>query len=124
MIEQTKQSIKSRELALRLYDRWVRRRQNRGGLEIPKTKEELKRLGLKNYVNQLVKPRQSQLEELKAVAKEMHMADKVALLVKMELPVLETSTLLHKLSLQLTKDPESPYFSRVNQDDNCGCGCG
>lgn len=124
MIEQTKQSIKSRELALRLYDRWVRQRQNREGLEIPNTKEELKRLGLKNYVNQLVKPRQRHLEELKAVSKEMSTADKVALLVKMELPVLETSTLLHKLSLQLTKDPESPYFSKVNQNDNCGTGCG
>jgi hypothetical protein len=124
MIEQAKQSIKSRGLALKLYDRWVRQRQDRPGLEIPESKEELKKLGLKNYVNQLVKPRKVHLEELKAVSKEVSMADKVALLVKMELPVLETSTLLHKLSMQLIRDPKATYFSKVNQNENCGSGCG
>ena len=124
MIEQTKQSIKSRELALKLYDRWVRQRQDRPSHEIPINERELKELGLKNLVNQLIEPRQKHLEELKEVAKEMTMADKVALLVKLELPVLETSALLHKLSIQLTKNLDAPYFSKENQDDNCGCGCG
>jgi hypothetical protein len=52
------------------------------------------------------------------------MADRVALLVMMELPVLETSTLLHRLSRQLAEDPEAKYFSTVNLRDNCGSGCG
>ena len=124
MIEQTEQSIKSRDLALELYDRWVRQRQNRPEHVIPKDERELKQLGLKNLVNQLIEPRRQHLKELKSVSKEMTMADKVALLVKLEIPVLETSTLLHKLSIQLTRDPKSLYFSKVNQNDNCGTGCG
>ncbi len=124
MIRETKQNIKSHELAVRLYDRWVRKRQDRPPHERPKNEKELKRLGLKNLVNQLIEPRKGHLKELKEVAKSMTIADKTALLVKLEIPVLETSAILHKLSIQLTKDPESPYFSRVNQDDNCGTGCG
>jgi hypothetical protein len=124
MIEQTKQMIKSRELALKLYDRWVRHRQNRGPIEIPTNQAQLKKLGLKNIVNQLIDPRRKHLKELKEVSKEMTMADKVALLVKLELPVLETSTLLHKLSMQLASNSDVEYFSRTNQADNCGCGCG
>lgn len=124
MIEQTRHAVRSRELALGLYDKWVHQRQRRPDLRIPQNEEELKALGLENFVNQLAKPRRIQLEQLREVAKEMSTADVVALLVMMELPVLETSSLLHKLSAQLMGDPEAVYFSKVNQSDNCGCGCG
>ena len=124
MIREAKEKTKSRELALRLYDQWVRKRQDRPPHDRPKNEKELKQLGLKNFVNQLVQPRQDHLSQLKEVAQEMSIADKTALLVKLEIPVLETSSLLHKLGMQLAKDPESPYFSQVNQDDNCGSGCG
>jgi hypothetical protein len=64
------------------------------------------------------------LHDLKEVAKQMSTSDVVALLVMMELPSLEASSLLHKLSKQLAEDPDSNYFSKVNQNDNCGTGCG
>ncbi|MBU1340667.1 MAG: hypothetical protein KKE44_16485 [Proteobacteria bacterium] len=124
MIRQTKENLKSRELAVRLYDNWVRKRQNRPPHIRPKNEKELQQLGLKNLVNQLIEPRRNHLMELKEVAGAMTIADKTALLVKLEIPVLETSALLHKLSMQLAKNPDSPYFSQVNQDDNCGSGCG
>ena len=124
MIKQTRQQIKSQDLALELYDRWVRKRQERPPHERPKNEKELKKLGLTNLVNQLIEPRQGHLKEMKEVAKQMTIADKTALLVKLEIPVLETSALLHKLTMQLAKDPVAPYFSQVNQDDNCGSGCG
>jgi hypothetical protein len=124
MIEEVKKQIQSKELALKLYDRWVRNRQKRDSLEIPTDETGLKKLGLKNFVAQLVEPRRKHLTELKGVGKEMSTADKVALLVMLELPVVETSTLLHRLSRQLAEDPESVYFSKVNQNENCGSGCG
>lgn len=124
MIEGIRHEIRSRELALTLYDRWVRKRQKRPSLEIPSNKEGLKKLGLTNFVNQLVEPRKEHLAQLKEVASEMTIADKVALLVMLELPVLETSALLHKLSRQLSEDSMAPYFSKINQNDNCGSGCG
>lgn len=123
-IESTRVKIRSRDLAIRLFETWVRQRQRRPGLKIPKNAEELKEMGRENFINQLAKPREKQLEQLKEVVKEMATADIVALLVMMEFPVLETSTLLHKLSAQLMKDPNAVYFSKENQDDNCGCGCG
>lgn len=124
MIKKTRKEIQSRELALKLYDAWVRERQRRPGLEIPKDKAGLRELGLKNFVRQLAEPRLRHLKQLKEVAPEMTTADKVALLVMLELPALEISTLLHKLSTQLMQDPDAIYFSKVNQADNCGCGCG
>jgi len=124
MIEQAKRTGGSRQLALKLYTRWTRRRQQRPDLIIPQGEAQLKELGLKNFVNQLAEPRRKQLEELKQVATELSIADKVALLVMTELPVLETSTLLQKLSTQLMKDENAPYFSKVNQNENCGSGCG
>lgn len=114
----------SNKQALRLYDRWVRQRQNRPSLIIPKDAAELKSLGLRNFVTQLIEPRKRHLEQLKEASKELTTADKVALLVMLEFPVLETSTLLHKLTAQLTLDPDATYFSKVNQDSNCGTGCG
>jgi hypothetical protein len=54
----------------------------------------------------------------------MDFADQVALLVMTEIPTLETSTLLHRLSRQVTEDPDATYFSQFNMADNCGCGCG
>jgi hypothetical protein len=124
MIEAAKRSIESRDMALKLYDRWVRRRQKRPGLEIPNNEAAYKKLGLKNFTNQLADPRKTHLADLKEVSKNMAPSDIVALLVMMELPALETSTLLHKLSRQLAENPEATYFSKVNQDDNCGSGCG
>ena len=124
MIEATAKAIESRSIAVKLYDRWVRQRQGRHGLEIPTDGADLKRLGLKNFANQLAVPRQRQLKDLKEVANAMSPSDAVALLVMTELPPLEISSLLHKLTRQLTTDPEATYFSKVNQDDNCGCGCG
>lgn len=120
MIEQTKREVRSKELALKLYDTWVRERQKRPMIEIPKDKAGLKRLGLKNLVKQHVEPRRGHLRQLRAVAKAMTTADKVALLVMLELPVLETSALMHRLSIQLTENPKATYFSQVNQDWNCG----
>jgi hypothetical protein len=124
MIEQAKRGIQSKELALKLYDAWVRERQKRPMIDIPKDKAGLKRLGLKNLVKQHVEPRRRHLMQLKKVARAMTTADKVALLVMLELPVLETSALMHRLSIQLTQDSKATYFSQVNQADNCGSGCG
>lgn len=124
MIEETRQRVRSRELAVRLYDTWVRDRQKRpdiGYSDDPKDIEELARI---NHKTQLVEPRRLHLAKMKEVAREMTIADRVALLVMMELPALETSALLHRLSRQLAEDPEAKYFSVVNQADNCGCGCG
>jgi hypothetical protein len=117
---------KSHHTVLKLYDSWVRKRQSRPALEIPeaKTPHDLKEFGLKNFMSQHVAPRQRQLEELRKASADVSTADKVAVLVAMELPTIEVSALLHKLSAQLAKDPEAVYFSKVNQSDNCGCGCG
>jgi len=124
MVEVEHKKVKSRELALRLYDHWVRERQERPKIEFPDPKDGIKKIGLKNYVNHYIEPRRKHLAELKKVAPSMTMADKTALLVMQEFPALEISSLLHKLTRQLAADPEAPYFSKVNQDDNCGCGCG
>jgi hypothetical protein len=53
MLEDTKKRIKSRDIAVSLYDKWVRQRQNRPGHIIPKNEKELEELGLKNLVNRL-----------------------------------------------------------------------
>jgi hypothetical protein len=124
MVEPTKQAAESQELALKLYDTWVRERQTRPGFEIPKTERDLKEIRTRNFVSQLVEPRRRHLEQLREVASEMSTADTVALLVMLELPTLETSALLHRLSAQLAQDPEAVYFSQVNMADNCGSGCG
>lgn len=124
MIEQTKQEIKSRRLALELYDSWIRERQGRPDFEIPKNESDLKEIRMKNFVTQLAEPRRRHLEQMKEIAPEMSAADKVALLVMLELPVVETSTLLHRLSVQLAANPEAVYFSQENMNDNCGSGCG
>ncbi len=124
MIQNVEKRAASRDLTARLYDGWVRTRQSRPELEVPKDKKELLALGLKNFESQLAAPRRKQLEQLKKIGGELETADKVALLVMMEFPALEASTLLHKLSQQLSRDPEGVYFSKVNQQDNCGTGCG
>ena len=124
MVEQANHATKSKELALKAYDGWVRERQKRPNFRIPEGKAGLKELGLDNFRTQLAEPRRMHLEKLKQHQSELATADIVALLVMMELPALEISTLLHKLSLQLTRNPNAPYFSKENQADNCGCGCG
>lgn len=124
MIEEAKMEIESEELSLKLLNLWVRQRQKRQDLEMPSNERELKELGIKNFVNQIVEPQQSEHKQLKEVAKKISMADKVALLVMQQIPMLENSALLHKLSMQLAEDSQAPYFSKVNQQSNCGCGCG
>lgn len=115
---------KSVEMALKLYDSWVHERQKRGEFIIPKDKDSLKRLGLKNFENQLAEPRRRHLEQLKKILPEMSLSDVVALLVMIELPALEISTLLHRLNGQVKENSDEIYFSKTNQQANCGCGCG
>ena len=124
MIEETKRMIESEGLAVKLYDAWVRERQKRPDIQCTNNRKEVEEIRRKNSVNQRVKPRQRHLQQLKRVAKAMTTADKVALLVTLELPVLETSALLHRLSRQLAADPEAKYFSPENMFASCGCGCG
>ena len=125
MIEQTKRAVKSRKLALKLYDNWVRERQRRPKeLQCAQSEDELTQLRLVNFRIQLAEPRRRHLEQLKEVAPEMSTADKVALLVMLELPALEISSLLHRLSVQLAARADANYFDEVNQADNCGSGCG
>lgn len=115
----------SREIAVELYKTWVEKRQERPAeLRIPETLKELEPARKENLLNQLIKPRQKHLEQLKKAAPQMSTADKVALLVSLELPALEISTLLQRLSRQLRENPQATYFNQVNQRDNCGCGCG
>jgi hypothetical protein len=109
---------------IKIYSGWISRRLKRPNFIIPTSEQGQKELGLKNYESQHVLPRKDHLEDLKAYVDEFNIADIVSLLVKLELPVVETTTLLTKLNAQLTKDPKAVYFSRVNQNDNCGCGCG
>jgi len=116
MIEEIARKTKSRELALKLYDLWVRQRQERKevrcidakGREVDwkKDQEDLRR---ENFVNQLAGPRQEHLEQLKRMGREITTADKIALMAMLELPALEISSLMHKLSLNLAKDPHGIY---------------
>jgi hypothetical protein len=124
MVDREIASNKSQQIAVKLYDRWVRQRQQRGDITCSDNEKEVERLARANFQAQVVEPRKRHLSDLKQVAGSMTMADRVALLVMMELPVLETSTLLHRLSRQLAEDPEAKYFSTVNLRDNCGSGCG
>jgi hypothetical protein len=124
MTEQSKYPMKSRELALELYDTWVRERQRRPDVRCTEDRAEVEVVRQENFVSQLAEPRRRHLEKLKEVAKEMSMADKVALLVMLELPALEISTLLHRMSIQVAENPDALFFSKVNQVAACGCGCG
>lgn len=124
MLERSREQSDSRLLALRLYDGWLRERQGRADFLIPKDEKEIEELRLRNLATQNILPRRQHLEQLREVGDEVLTADKVALIAMLELPTLELSTLLHRLSLQLAADPEAVYFSPTNQADNCGCGCG
>jgi hypothetical protein len=124
MIEETAQQQRSQDLAVRLFDKWVRVRQERPPIESSDDPRELEKIEKENFRTQLVEPRKKQLSELKEVSASMTFSDQVALLVMMELPSLETSTLLHRLSRQIAGDPKATYFSQVNMADNCGSGCG
>jgi hypothetical protein len=124
MIEREQDKNRSQELAVRVYDKWVRQRQNRGEIKTTDNVKELPAIASANFKNQLLEPRKSHLGDLKELGKTMTFADQASLLVMMELPVLETSSLLHRLGRQIAEDPESTYFSKINMSDNCGCGCG
>lgn len=124
MIEKIRQEAESHQIAVKLYDHWVRRRQGRPDLRIPENKKELQELGLANFKSQLAEPRREHLKQLREIGPKISTADKVALLVSLELPGVEISSVLHKMSAQLARDPNAPYFSKINQSDNCGVGCG
>ena len=124
MSEHTINQNRSQQTALRLFEKWTRDRQDRPDIQSPDNKADLKRAEHENFRTQLVEPRKKQLEELKQAGHEVAFSDKAALLAMMELPVLETSTLLQRLSRQIVADPKAAYFSKVNMADNCGCGCG
>jgi hypothetical protein len=124
MADDTIQLQRSQRLALGLFDRWVRQRQNRPPIESTDDPKQLKKIEKENFRTQLVEPRKAQLAQLKEASGDMTLADQTALLVMMEIPSLETSTLLHRLSRQIAADPEATYFSKVNMGDNCGTGCG
>lgn len=112
----------STKIALKLYDTTIRERINRKGFEPYKTKEDLERIGTKNFNIQLVEPRKKFIHQIKEMGEKLTTADKVALLMLEGLPTLETSALIHKLSAQTIADPEAIYFSKTNQAENCGCG--
>ncbi|MCP4118499.1 MAG: hypothetical protein GY737_24495 [Desulfobacteraceae bacterium] len=117
--------LDSRKLSLKLYDSWVRQRQGRPrDLKCPESLKEVERIGLDNFKKQLAQPRREHLDSLRKFSSEIETSDIVALLVMMELPPLEISTLLHRLSAQIAEDPNAFYFSKVNMADNCGSGCG
>jgi hypothetical protein len=115
---------RSQQAALRLFDKWTRDRQHRPEILTTDDKAQLRRVEHENFRTQLVEPRKKQLEELKAHGHHIAFSDTAALLAMMELPVLETSTLLQRLSRQIAADATATYFSKVNMADNCGCGCG
>jgi hypothetical protein len=118
-------NLRSRELSLNLYESWVSARQNRPKeLRTTDNLKELEEARKENLLMQLIQPRQQHLQQLKEVSDRISTADKVAILVALELPQLEISTLLNRLSRQLSANPNSTYFDQVNQADNCGCGCG
>lgn len=118
------QAAPSQDLAVAVYDGWVRSRQERPGFRDVKGRKELEELGLHNFDVQLAGPRKAHLEQLRKLGDRIAPADKVAMLVALELPGVEASALMHKISMQLARDPMATYFSVHNQADNCGCGCG
>jgi hypothetical protein len=118
------ESSKSRQLAIKLLDTFVRERQQREFFVPKDTRKDLEKLGLQNLVSQTIDPRKRHLAKIKRVKEELEFPDIVTLLVMMELPALEISTLLHRLSTQLMEDAEATFFSKENQACNCGCGCG
>ena len=124
MIEEEKSRGRSRQLAAELYDRWVRDRQRRPDIKAPDNLKELERAAKENFDTQLLRPRQQHMKDLKELKQSVQFSDQVALLAMLELPVLETSTLLHRLARQVAHDPKAKYFSGENLKDNCGCGCG
>lgn len=124
IVEESKRKDVSEKIALKIYDKNLRDRFNRSELETCKTETDLKRIGSKNFGTQLVEPRRKFVKQIKEMGDKISTADKVALLMMEELPTLETSALIHKLSMQMAHDPGAIYFSKYNQASNCGCGCG
>ena len=53
--------VESKKLALELYESGIKERQKKPDFEIPKTKDDLKRIRLENFETQLAKPRKNQL---------------------------------------------------------------
>lgn len=124
MYEMKRQQAKSREAAVALYDTWVRERQRRKPFIVLGPDDDFEKVGLENFNTQSTDPRRSHLNQLKEFGEVLTTADKVALLVKLELSPLEASALMHRMSVQVALDPDAVYFSKENLADNCGCGCG
>lgn len=120
----TELNKESKALALKLYEGWVYARRERPDFMIPENRKELDEARRKNFIGQLAGPRREHLKKLREIAPKLTTADTVALLVMLELPALEISTLLNRLRNQLTEDKDAVYFSPVNMADNCGSGCG
>lgn len=127
-IDKARIQERSEELSLSFLDKFVRQRQKRPMPIIPddnfRDLEKLKEIEKANFSSQYVEPRKRHLQEIKELSKSISFADQAAMLVMMELPGLEASTLLHRLGRQIAADPEAKYFSKENLADNCGCGCG
>ena len=124
MIEHEVVKEKSHKIAVALYDKWVRQRQARPMIRSTDNAKELSAVATENFKTQLVEPRRNHLKDVADLGHSISFADQAALLAMMELPVLETSTLLHRLGRQIAENYKATYFSKVNLADNCGCGCG
>ena len=115
----------SGELAARLYDSWLRDRQRRrDDLRAPENEKQIEEVRRHNFAVQTLERRRQALKQLEEAGDRLSTADKVALLVMTELPAVDASALLHRLSVQVANDPNAVYFSKENLADNCGCGCG
>lgn len=122
MVQQQKED--STEKALELYEIWVNERQNRPDVKCSEDKAGVNELRKENFSNQVVKPRKNHIEQLKKSSRDISFADMVSLLVMLELPAIEISTLLQRLNSEMLDNPTARYFSEVNQVARCGCGCG
>ncbi len=109
----------TRATALGLYDTWVRAGQLRPALRCSETEKGMDRLGSSNFRAQLVEPRKKHIDQLKK-ARDLSAADKVVLMMMQDLPALEISSLVQRLSQQLVKDPNVKIFGPENRAFDCG----
>jgi hypothetical protein len=115
----------SQQALVKMYESWVIDRARRRDEFTPTASEEnLTKVRELNFRVQELEPRRTALAELKGAAASVSTADKVAMLVVLELSRLNGSVLIERLTAQLAADPNARYFSPSNMADNCGCGCG
>ena len=103
---------------MKLYSKWVQKRldrppavcRDRSGKEVDWKEEKTRSsLGSENFNNVLLKPREEHLSQLREAGDLLTTADKAALLVMMELPMLEASSLVETLSQKLLEDPDATH---------------